>query len=134
MKRRLPEEGNSGLQPHTGHCNTVRKICFERGLTPRNEPPKKKPNHGSNILETYADKVESNVSCVKSDWDRRFISIEALHNCADKLAYGECAKEVVCETEDEVMKQFREFVESVCGDKENTATISLIDEFVERKK
>ena len=125
MKRVQPTATNPVADPGTSPCILAKRKCLDRGLTPRNVTPEKrsiqtqvgcqKENNIEKALnkfvgnhaETYADKVERELKDTEGAGDLRFVSIRALHKCADKMACGECASQVVCEAEDEVMKQFK---------------------------
>ena len=131
MKRVHTTPPSSGFDPGASYCMPTKRICRERGLTPRNVSPEKASDKiEDEVAETYAEKVERDMSDTENAGNQRFINIRALHNCTDKLACGECASQVMCDAEDDVMKQFRHFVHSIPEGDNRKSTIAFIDRFV----
>ena len=149
MKRVQPTATNLVADPGTSPCILAKRKCLDRGLTPRNVTPEKrsiqtqvgcqKENNIEKALnkfvgnhtETYNDKVERELKDTEGAGDLRFVSIRALHKCADKMACGECASQVVCQTGDKVMKKFKLYVHSFSEIRTKPTTIRLIDRSLE---
>ena len=90
--------------PH-GSSSGINQENVMRGLTPRNVSPQK--YKVDEKVETYADVIRKRLNEVTlRGGSKRFVNFNIVSDSVDKLACGECAKEEVGKTEDNVMTQF----------------------------
>ena len=90
--------------------------------------------YAENLIETYAEEVTRRLNgMIKFDnglyvATKYLVSINIINESIDKLAYSQCAKNKVGDSEERILQKFREFVGN---DGINTATNDLIDRFME---
>ena len=81
------------------------------------------------VVETYANEVTRRLDDMikrghgSSKATRRLVDVNCVAESLDKLACGQCAKDVVCEAEEGTMDRFKLFVEEDGGNKDGKTTI-----------
>ena len=84
-------------------------------------------------VETYANIVDRKLrdQSLRGGGSKRFVDIDVMTNSINQLVCGQCAKDRVCEAEDDLMKEFREFVGK---HKRSSEMVHLIDDFHRARK
>ena len=130
-----PERRSANIQVDLQRINNIQKFLHKKkpiGSVTTARSNVESATYADDVVESYTDQVTKRldelVKCGKGSYlaPTRFANVNMIIDSTDKLACGQCVKDVVCQAEDDTMKQFRKFV---MNDGKNPITLQLIDKF-----